>query len=379
MASIITLVLALFFLLIAIQFGTLALAFWRLKRSPKLDKTNQPFIALIRPLCGVDSFEEETLLSSFQQDYPNYEILFCVASANDPVIPLAEKAIANHPEQQARLLIGDDLITVNPKVNNVAKGWHATKADWIVMSDSNQILPPDYLTLLMATFDEHTGMVSTPAVGVRPRNLWGAVEAAMLNTHQIRWQYLADLFGFGFAQGKTLCYRREIIDNNGGLEALGDEMAEDVASTKIVRRAGFKVRLPPHPFPHPVGQRSFDDVWDRQLRWSRIRRFGFLWVFLPEIFVGAIPALICAIYLANADVFSWLVPPALLVVWYGAEWLMAKLLNWPHTLRDVFAMFIRDSMLPLLWVWCWAGKGFVWRGNAVKVNKRLAAYQPERK
>lgn len=365
MTSITPFIFALFWLLVSIQFGTVLLAFWRLKRPRKPTETRQPFIALIRPLCGIDSFEEETLLSSFQQDYPDYEILFCVASANDPVIPLVEKAIANHPTHQARLLIGDDAITANPKVNNVAKGWHATTADWIVMSDSNQILPPDYLQTLMATFDDKTGLVSTPAIGIRPLNLWGAVEAAMLNTHQIRWQYLADLFGFGFAQGKTLFWRREVLDHSGGLTALGHEMAEDVASTKIVHRAGLKVRLPPHPFPHPVGKRRFEDVWDRQLRWSRIRRFGFLWVFLPEILVGVIPPLICAIYLASVGTFSWFVPPVLFIAWYGAEWLMAKSFDWPHTLRDVFAMLIRDILLPLLWFWCWTGKGFVWRGNAV--------------
>ena len=45
--------------------------------------------------------------SIFALDYPDYEILFCLASADDPIAPLVSAAIAAHPERQARLLIGD--------------------------------------------------------------------------------------------------------------------------------------------------------------------------------------------------------------------------------------------------------------------------------
>ena len=49
----------------------------------------QPPVTIIRPLCGLDAFEEATLRSTFELDYPQLEILLCCASANDPVVPLA--------------------------------------------------------------------------------------------------------------------------------------------------------------------------------------------------------------------------------------------------------------------------------------------------
>ncbi|QTF08726.1 glycosyltransferase [Brenneria izadpanahii] len=351
--------------LTVIQFGSLGLALWRLRRPLKKKEAGReyPFIALTRPLCGQDSFEEETLRSSFQQDYPNYEILFCVASADDPVIPLVEKVIASYPERPARLLIGEDKISGNPKINNLNKAWHATRSDWVVMADSNLLLPADYLLSLMDTFDDQTGLVSSPAFGIRPENLWGAVEAAMFNTHQARWQFLSDFAGMGFAQGKTLFWRRAVLENGGGLSALGAELAEDVASTKLVRNAGLKVRLPPRPFPLPIGRRSLSAVWSRQLRWARIRRFGFLWLFIPEILLGSLPPLAAAVYLAAIDVFPWAIPPALMAMWYAAEWGLAKAAGWPHHPRDVLAMAIRDILFPALWLWCWTGRSFVWRGN----------------
>jgi ceramide glucosyltransferase len=52
-------------------------------------------------------------------------------------VPLVRKLIAAHPEVPARLLIGDDPVGINPKLNNIVKGWVAAKYPWIVMADSN--------------------------------------------------------------------------------------------------------------------------------------------------------------------------------------------------------------------------------------------------
>ena len=54
---------------------------------------------------------------------------------NDPVIPLIRRLMAEHPKVPARLLVGDDRISINPKLNNLVKGWNAADHDWIVMAD----------------------------------------------------------------------------------------------------------------------------------------------------------------------------------------------------------------------------------------------------
>lgn len=355
-------------ILVFMQFASLAVSLWRITRKMNQDALPEtlPFIAVMRPLCGKDTYEEETLRSSFLLDYPDYEILFCVASQSDPVVELVEKLMAEYPEQRARLLVGDDKISANPKLNNLNKAWFQTSAKWAVMADSNLLLPANYLQLLLSSYDEEAGMVSSPAIGVRPKNFWGALEAATLNTYQARWQFLSDWAGAGFAQGKTMFWRRDVLDNGGGMPALGREIAEDLAATKVVRRAGLKVRLTPQPFAHPIGKRSLTAVWSRQLRWARIRRSGVFWLFLPEITQGLLPALIAAIYLAASGNVSWYFPSILTVLWYAAEWIFARTLGWPHKWRDVLAMLIRDIMLPALWIWCWAGRSFVWRGTMLK-------------
>ena len=81
-----------------------------------------PPVSLVRPLCGIDNYAADTLRSTFDLDYPRCEILFCVASARDPAVPLVEALMAQHPEAGAKLLVGDERVSSNPKLNNVLKG-----------------------------------------------------------------------------------------------------------------------------------------------------------------------------------------------------------------------------------------------------------------
>ena len=207
-----------------------------------------PPVSLVRPLCGLDNYAADTLRSTFELDYPHYEILFCVSTANDPVVPLVESLIAEHASANARLLIGDDRVSGNPKLNNVVKGWRAARHDWIVLADSNVLMPRDYIRQLFAGWRVDTGLVASPPVGCLPQGFWAELECAFLNTYQARWQYVIDTLGHGFAQGKTMLWRKADLDSAGGIEALGKEVAEDAAATKIVRGAGLKVRLVDRPF-----------------------------------------------------------------------------------------------------------------------------------
>jgi len=325
----------------------------------------RPPVSLVRPVCGLDAFDAETLASSFGQDYPDHEILFCAASGDDPAVALLEKLIAAHPEADARILIGDDRISANPKLNNLVKGFAAARGEWVAMTDANLLLTPDYLTRLVETRREDTGLVSSPPVGIRPENFWGALECAFLNSNQARWQLAADGLGIGFAHGKTLCWDRALLEAGGGIEALGQDLAEDVASTKLVRGQGKKVRLARPLFGQPIGERDFGEVWGRQLRWSRIRRAGFPAIFGIEILQGPLPPLLALTALVGLGESPASVLVAFVLAWYGAEIALTRAHGWPSTLRDVAAMLLRDALLPVLWGATLRSRGFTWRGSVV--------------
>jgi len=280
---------------------------------------------------------------------------------------LVEAAMRSFPQVNARLLVGDDQISANPKLNNMVKAWRSAEFDHIVFADSNLLVPPDYLARLVSTWGPGVGLVSAPPIGSGVEGFWSELEVAFLNTYEARWQYLVDSVGFGFAQGKTLFYRRSILP--GGLEALASEPAEDAASTKIMRRSKLSIKLVTPPFFQPLGRRSFAEVWSRQIRWARLRRATFPILFLPEVATGlALPLLAAAVGLSGAHLP---LAPGLLAysfVWYLAEILMCLVCRWPLSASTAPALALRDLLIPLLWIQALGGRGFVWKGQVLEAS-----------
>jgi len=355
------------------QIASVLIAAVRLRRNAPAEAPSEqhfPPVSLVRPLCGLDNYAADTLRSTFALEYPHYEILFCVAAANDPVVPLVRSLIAEHKSANATLLIGDDRVSGNPKLNNVVKGWRAARHDWIVLADSNVLMPPDYLRQLLRSWRADTGLVASPPVGGRPRGFWAELECAFLNTYQARWQYVIDTLGRGFAQGKTMLWRRADLERAGGIAALGKEVAEDAASTKIVRNAGLKVRLVDRPFVQPLGRRGAAEVWHRQVRWARLRRASFLLYFLPEALAGAVLPMLAAAIVADANGWSpVLATGAVGAVWYGAEMALAAAAEWHLPFLYPLYGLTRDLLLPVLFVAALGGSDFVWRGNEMQVER----------
>ncbi|MDO5646986.1 glycosyltransferase [Paracoccus sp. (in: a-proteobacteria)] len=343
--------------LLAVHLVTIAIVLWRMSR-PVRRETDMPQVTLIRPVCGLDYGIEQTLASGFAQDAPGYRLIHCVQRDDDPALPLLRRLMAAHPGVDAHLTGPEQVITGNPKLNNLASGWPLVAGEWVVMADSNLLLPPDYLRVVMAR--RGRGMVSSPACGTNPATFWARVEAGFLNTYQARWQLAGDSLGNGFAQGKTLAYPLDWLNAQGGLPALGHDLAEDVASTKLTRADGGRVRLTPRPFAQPLGPRSRAQVLGRQIRWARLRRAGFPMIFASEaLTTPALPLLLLA--------GAWPAAiPAFLALWYGAEWLLARRAGWPAGAVDLAAWVTRDALLWPIWAAGWRqGGALTWRGNAV--------------
>jgi ceramide glucosyltransferase len=360
--------------LFTLQLASVIAATWQCKPRPRNLSVPDPApaISIVRPLNGIEAFSEETLRSMFELDYPHYEIILCVQRANDPVVVLAERMIAAHPHVPARLLIGDDPISSNPKLNNCVKGWNAARHDWIVLTDSNVLLPNDYIQTLLKPWDENTGMVISMPIGSRPQGFWAEVECAMLNTFQARWMLAGEVLGIGFAHGKNMLWRRELLEQAGGIAALAVELAEDAAGTKIVSAAGLKIRFVDMPFEQPLGPRKALEIWSRQVRWARLRRVTFPGYFAPEPIAGPfVPFLLIGVYV-NAYGYNPIgFVGAFAALLYAAEMLLAWRAGWFLNWASPIAYLVRDLGFPAMWITALLFDDFTWHGKSMSVKEAV--------
>lgn len=330
----------------------------------------RPLVTLIRPLRGLEPGLDRCLESTFHLTYRPLQLLFCVEDEEDRAVPLVRCLIDAHQGMDATLLIGRDDIGANPKVNNLAKGWQAARGEWVILSDSNALLPPDFVQSLRARLDPKAGLVSTAASVIDPIGLAAHTEAAFMNTYQSRWMLYGDALGIAFAQGRTVMLPKETLDAAGGISALAEEAADELAATLLVRHNGKRVRLARHALPQPVGKRPMRTVIRRQMRWAKLRRAGVPLVYATEFTSFPIVIFALAGTLSAAGYLSLLWIGTAIAGWYTLELLLARAANWPSSWRLIGGLVVRDFLLPLVWLAGWFGNSSSWRGRSVSLARR---------
>jgi ceramide glucosyltransferase len=320
--------------------------------------------SIIRPLKEFDEFLEDTLASTFYiKDIEDCEVIF-TADEECEAVEIARKVCARHPQILTKIIIDSKIYCTNPKLSNLIKGWDVASGQYVLMVDSNIWFPED--TLLRITsmwgYKSDVGIVCSPPIGTIPENYWAWVEIAWLNTFQAKWQVIVDFIGYGFVQGKVMAVNKKQFESFGGLAALASTPSEDASATKLIRKAGYKIRLASKLFTQPLGHRSFKAVWDRQVRWARLRRMTFPFWYSFEIFLSALPNLLLLLLFPHS---YWLI----LIFWmlsYMGEMSLAYFSDWPRVLP--LEMLIRDLMMIPIWTMGWFGNSLNWAGEKINLK-----------
>ena len=239
------------------------------------DESFAPAVTLLKSLKGADAATEDCLRSWFAQDYTGeVQILFGVASTEDPVCEIVRKLIREFPERDAQLVMVPQLIGASAKVSKLAELEKLAKHDLLVVSDADVRVQPDFLASAVAPLREPgVGLINCFYRLANPSTLAMQWEAIAINadfwSHVLQSQTLNPL---DFALGAVMLVRRGPLEEIGGFKSLADCLADDYQLGNRISRNGHRILLSPivvECWDPPMGWRA---VWKHQLRWARTIR-----------------------------------------------------------------------------------------------------------
>ena len=104
-----------------------------------------PPLTLLKPLAGAEPDLDTHLAGFFEQDYPEYEILFCARTENDAGLEIARRVAARYPQIPAQFFSTGEPPYINAKVRSMELMEANAAHDILVISDSDVRVTPDYL------------------------------------------------------------------------------------------------------------------------------------------------------------------------------------------------------------------------------------------
>lgn len=281
----------------------------------------QPTAAIIVPFKGVDLDMETTIARLCTLDYPAYELLLVVDSAQDPAYPLLQREIARHPHIPSQILIaGQAGMNEGQKVHNqlfaidhlLARQGQPDQPEVWVFADSDAIPDPQWLAnMVWPLFRRNVGMTTgyrwlEPVDRPGSSWLWSSI-ASVINSSVIGFFRNND---YSHAWGGSMALLARVAIEGDLRGHLTGALCDDYQFTRMIRRMGMRlyfVRYCLVATPVAFDRHSMMNFAHRQYLLTR--------VYAPKLFYGVL-SIVSLYTLANLS--AWAAMIALLMHYPGA-------------------------------------------------------------
>ncbi|HEX5425208.1 MAG TPA: bacteriohopanetetrol glucosamine biosynthesis glycosyltransferase HpnI [Candidatus Acidoferrales bacterium] len=355
-----------------------------------------PPVSILRPIYGLDREAYENFASFCRQDYPEFEMLFCVCDENDPAFPVIQKLIADFPQQRIRLLVGSQPLGASDKINKLCRMANEARHDVLIVCDSDVRVEPGFLRAIAASFADppfaDTPSAGPPSAGTEIggvtclyRGLTDGSLAARLEAIGNSTDFAAGvlvaraLSGVDFMLGAVMATTKARLAEIGGFESLVNHFSDDYELGNRIARAGHRVQLSRFPVSIVYPHGNFAGAFRQQTRWYASVKHSRLWGHVGLIFSQPLPWTILAAVIAP-DLwmsFAYVGVYLLLRVWsawaVGVSGMHDDLVR-----RNLWLLPLRDLFALASWIASFFPRRINWRGQQFYVRNRQLVRVPTR-
>jgi ceramide glucosyltransferase len=344
---------------------------WRFFRRPVTSVGAEPGsftppVSNLKPIRGMDPEAYENFASFCRQDYPDYELVFCVGAKDDPIVPVLEKLAKDFPQSHIRILFGTESNAANDKVAKLARLVSEAKYETLVISDSDVRAQPNYLRTVVAPLaDPRVGAVTCIYVPIEVKTLAESLQTiGMVSDFYAGILVDRQLGGMKVALGPTIATTRPRLAAFGGYRAIENRPADDLLVGRLIAEQGYEVKLLPYPIQTVPDFHSMSDLLHKRMRWIVVMRHMRPWGHLGLLFTQGLAWSLAAIAIhpTVAVAFGYLgayLGLRLTMTWHiGIRGLGDQTL-W----RKMWMIPVWDAVAFLIWLISFGQNSFRWRGG----------------
>ena len=329
---------------------------------PNLDFT--PPVSCLKPIKGLDLEAYENYASFCRQDYPEYEILFCV-DEDDPAVPILRKLVSDFPERRIRLLYGSGRDAINDKVARLVRLVSEAQYEVLVITDGDIRVQPDYLRTMVAPFrDPQVGAATCLYISTKETNVVQELQSiGMISDFFAGIMVAWKLDGIKFTFGQTIVTTRKSIASYGGYEVIENRPADDVYAGRLVAEQGYEVKLLPYVVQSVADFQSLGELFYKRVRWMTVMRLMRPWGHLGLIFTWGLPWALAAIAIHPTAAIALAYLGTYFVMRIAMTWLIGV---WGMKQSGIWKQMplipVWDAMAFVIWLISFGRKTIRWRG-----------------
>jgi ceramide glucosyltransferase len=358
----------------ALVFAAASAAFgWRFLRGlqKRAPASSLPPITILKPLKGGEAALYENLASFCRQDYPCYQLVFCLQCPEDPALAVVTRLKKDFPDTDMETVVSKDRIGYNPKVNNMSNGYPYAKYDLLLMSDSDILVKPDFLRRMVDPFtDPGVGLVTAFYEATGAKGLWGAMEALSINAQFLPQALCAAFFGMRFAMGAAMMVRRKAFEETGAFHNLADHLADDFWLGESIRDAGWKLEMAGtvvETVPHIDGG---TEHFKHLLRWARTIRICQPAGNAASLIQHGFSLLTLKVLMFGADSRTLVLLGAIWAAKAAASAFLAEDLGGDQPTAALWLLPLAEWFAFAAWLGGWGSSRVLWRGELYDVQSK---------
>jgi len=347
-----------------------------------------PPVSVLKPLHGTELGMERNIESFFEQDYPEFELLFCARHESDEGLQLARRVGQRYPHVDAKYLTCGEPTPEfhNAKVFSLAQLDAAAKHDLFITSDADVRVKRDYLRRMVQNLKSpQMGLASCVYLGTThagaAAGFSSQLDAVGKSVEMTSGVLVADMLeGTKFALGASMAVRKQSFRDAGGFEDLGQFYADDFVLGNRLAAKGIGVQMATHVVRLMVEDTPFALSFRNQLRWMQSTRRSRPWGHLGSGLTFALPfgllgllwgllsghALLGVVWLAAMVANRWLQAGVILRAMGDEDWL-----------RGTAIYPVRDLLGSILWLGSYGGERFYYRGKVYRLKHGGRVEAPE--